>query len=436
MRRFPTIFGILLLVGGALAGGWYFFNNQPKVAEEEKPQQVRITNIADNKFAVSWTTKVPTIGEVEYGMVGEKLEAKASDDRGGGTYTTHHITVKDLQPNTQYAFRILSAQARFDNNGSPYTVATGPSITVTPTAQSFYGKVEGKGAEGSIVYLALPSGVPTSTLVNSTGNYTFSISTVRTLDLKKYVEYDKAATIVNISIVDGNGTTTATVNTANSAPVPTISLGKNQDFRETEQPPVAQVEPETPPVFNVEPLNNEVNEVGDGGVGVTIINPDENEVLSTLRPEFRGTGRAGAVLSILVQSAKSQSENVVVLSDGTWSWSPPQDLNEGPATLTITYLNTSGVEQTVERNFSITVPAYGADPAFESSPSASISPLPSPSQTASPYPSLSSSASATPREQIPSTESGVPVTGVFELTLLTGGLGLVIMIVGTLLLVI
>lgn len=107
------------------------------------PEKIRITNIADNKFSVSWITKDSTSGVIEYGKVGEKITTKELDDRDADNksseYYTHHVTVDGLQPSTEYAFRILSSesQTRYDNNGSPYTLTTGPVVGEMPSSQNF-----------------------------------------------------------------------------------------------------------------------------------------------------------------------------------------------------------------------------------------------------------------------------------------------------------
>lgn len=439
-KRIPTILGLLLLIGGIFGAYYYFQNNRSTVSAELTPEKVRITNIADNKFSVSWTSSVATTGSIEYGKVGEKLTNKKTDDRDSGTtqgsYTTHHVTIEGLQPSTQYAFRILSGEksVRFDNGGSPYTTATGPVVGETPTSQNFYGNVElasKQPASGAIVYVTLPGGATASSLVTESGNYAITLSTMRASDLRSYVKYDPTATIVSVTVESGKQQSIASVTLANSAPVPTITLGQNAEFLTVpETPAIAEVVPEasgeaapqTPSIFNVEPLAEtpDVNAVTNGSV--TILNPKESgETLATLRPEFRGTGPKGTTLSIALTGQKAVSDTLQVAADGTWSWAPVIDLKVGKQKVSVSYVDTSGSTQKVERDFTISTAKVGIDPAFVSSPSASTA-----SKTATP--------SATPRNAMPDTSDGTPVTGVIENTLLTAGLGIIIMVVGAVLL--
>jgi hypothetical protein len=432
-RRIPTILGLLLIMALVVGSFYYFQSKNIQTSATVVPDKVRISNIADNKFSVSWVSQEPTIGSIEYGQVGEKLTSVARDERDSGAqgeYLTHHVTVEGLQPSTQYAFRIVvgTKPNRFDNNGSPYTTATGPVIGATPTSQNFYGNVQlpsKQSADGAIVYIALPGGATASTLVRESGNYAFTLSTIRAADLRSYVIYDPAATIVSLTVESGQQQSTAAVSLANSAPVPTITLGQNADFLNVAQAPtVAEVQPtmepinnpEAPSIFNVEPLSGaEINAVTSGAV--TILNPKEDgETLSTLRPEFRGTGPAGTALSIALTGQKAVSDTVKIATDKTWSWAPVIDLKVGAQKMAVSYVNSDGKTEKIERTFTISTNKVG-EPAFVASASASIK----------------ASASPTPRTAMPATESGVPVTGVIENTILTGVLGIVIMLVGTIL---
>lgn len=433
-RRLPTLLGLLLLLA-LVAVGYYLTQKRQTPAEAGiVPQKVRITNVADNKFSVSWITSQLSTGAVEYGKAGEKLGSKAADERDAnsppGKYLTHHVTLDGLQPNTAYTFRILSGDqsVRFDNNGAPYTTTTGPVIAGTPPAKSFYGTVKpgSTAAEGAIVYIALPGAAPGSTLVKSSGSYTFSLSTLRTEDLKAYVAYDPAASVVSVNIESGKEQSSVSVSTANMAPVPLITLGQNADFRVAgvtptvaEVSPVQSASPSATPtaleIFNVEPLSQdaEINAVNNSGM--TLLNPaTEGETLTTLRPEFRGTGPKGTTLTIALTGQKAISDTTVVETDGTWAWAPVIDLKAGKQTITVSYIAADQTTQKLSRGFTASTSTTLNEPAFVASPSASTV----------------AKASPTPRAGIPATDSGVPVTGVITPTLLTGIVGIVIMVVG------
>jgi hypothetical protein len=422
---------------------WYVNSKKIDTGAELNPDSIRITNVADNKFTVSWTTEVSTDGYVMYGKVGEKLASIGRDERDSlgdenGSYVTHYVTVTDLQPNMAYAFRIATNKGKniYDNNGSPYSVTTAPTIATTPSADAIYGQVQQSStlpADGAIVYVNMPGAAPASTLVKSSGAYTIPVSTLRTTDLTSYIKYDSQATVVTITVDQGKQQATADVGMTNAAPVPLITMGKSHDFRtpvvvatESEQPPVvAELAQESAspsataaPIFNVEPLGS----VGETTL-VTITNPaKDGETISTSTPELMGKGPKATVLSLVVSStAKTYKDTVAIASDGTWDWAPTTALADGNYTLSLAYIDSSGKETSVKRTFIISS-KLTTQPAFVSTPSASIKASP----VASPSPSI--------RAAMPATTSGVPVTGVIENTVLTAILGAVIMITGALLL--
>ena len=70
-QRIPTILGLLLLIAGIIGGvylvqkgGIWFLKAEP----EAVPQQIKMTNIAENSFTVSWITGKEVLGFVKYGM--------------------------------------------------------------------------------------------------------------------------------------------------------------------------------------------------------------------------------------------------------------------------------------------------------------------------------------------------------------------------------
>ncbi|HKY74363.1 MAG TPA: fibronectin type III domain-containing protein, partial [Patescibacteria group bacterium] len=114
-KRIPTILGIIFLVSGLGVG--IFIVNQgtggflPKASPETTPKNVKITNISDNAFSVSFITDTATPGYIKYGTEADKLQSQTSDDRDQlsgavGQFTTHHITLRSLSPATPYYFAI------------------------------------------------------------------------------------------------------------------------------------------------------------------------------------------------------------------------------------------------------------------------------------------------------------------------------------------
>ena len=102
---------ILLIIG--LFAGIYLVSQKTnlfsKADVSTAPQEVKVSNISDNSFTVSWITGKPATGFIKYGS--EALEETVQDDRDAGSQelrTTHHVTIKKLEPDKTYYYQINS----------------------------------------------------------------------------------------------------------------------------------------------------------------------------------------------------------------------------------------------------------------------------------------------------------------------------------------
>jgi len=129
IRRLPTIVGLLLVLT-AITGGVVLIKKGPnlflRAAPELTPTQIKITNVNDTSFTISWITDEATSGFIKYGL-DKNPNFTAADDRdqlSGNTesFLTHHVTVKNLKPSTTYFFKIGSGGKIFDNNDQAYQI--------------------------------------------------------------------------------------------------------------------------------------------------------------------------------------------------------------------------------------------------------------------------------------------------------------------------
>lgn len=425
--HFPTALGLLILLA-AVGIGIFLVKTRsgvkPETALEVIPEQVRITNVTDTGFSVSWITGKETSGLIKLGEKINEFKQQALDDRdqlsgGKAEVEVHHVTAKNLLPTTKYYFKIESGGKQFDNKGKPFEVTTGATLGSPPIADPIYGTVltqSGTPAEGVVVYINVASGAPLSALAKTNGNWALSLSTARTADLGSYLTYDTQATIVNLLVQGGKqGTASAITTTANDNPVPEISLGKSFDFRTqtlaetpTIDQPTASASGESKSGFGA--LNPQIAEVATASGEVTLDNPSfDDEVINATQPAFIGTGPAGTVLAIEVNSEHSYTGSVTIDEDGSWEFTPPSGLTPGKHSVTINYIDTNGEEQTLSRNFVIAQAGDTEVPAITATPSGGT-------------------ATDSGRTKMPATDSGIPKPGTFEITLimLLTGLGLVI----------
>ncbi|MEA3355457.1 MAG: Ig-like domain-containing protein [Patescibacteria group bacterium] len=426
--HFPTALGLFILLV-AVGVGLFLVKTKTgvKIGTDESfiPKQVRITNVNETGFTVSWLTNGSINGLVKYGSESNSIKQSALDDRDqmtgeSGKFEVHYVTVKNLSPSTNYFFKLESGKKQFDNNGKPFEIVTGAVLGTPPAADPVYGTIlssSGSGAEGVIVYLNMPNAAPMSALAKTNGNWALSLSMARTSDLGSYLVYDTQATMINILVQGGSvGNSPVITTTSNDSPVPDITLGKSHDFRDVVDESINNLDASTD--VDSEPSNSgfDLAPVASGSAmitesgEITLDNPSfEGEIINATQPAFIGTGLPGTVLSITVNSQNAYTGSTTIDEDGSWEFIPSEGLEPGEHEVTVNYIDSEGDEKTLTRSFLIAAAGESEVPAITATESGSVG------------------STLSGRTELPSTESGVPDPGTWEVTLmmLLTGVGLV-----------
>lgn len=354
-RMIAALLALVLLLAGAGVGVVLVKSNlgfAPKATPETTPRQVRITNLTSNDFVVSWITTNPVTGFLKYGTDESSLDHSASDNRDkltGDTnvYRTHYVTVTDLEPETDYYFKIGSENLLYDRNGQAFNITT-PAILGTPTDFKVYGKVLNPAqtpAEGAIVYVTLSGATPLSGLVESNGNYLIPISTARSLDLKNYALFDPTTTPMSVVVETGRDEATKiAATTGNSQPIPDIVLGQNLLNSDSQVVATSQTFPTATPIPTAQPTTS------ISSISIDEI-PVDQTILYTQKPQFNGSAPPNVTLQITIHSSSIYTGEVATDASGTWSYQVPDNLEPGSHTLTIAYLDTNGITQQISRTF-------------------------------------------------------------------------------------
>jgi hypothetical protein len=441
--KLPTLIAIIVLLVGASVGIFLVQSETgflPRATPEFAPKDLTVTNVSENSFTISWVTQEKAVGFLKYGEEASSLKTVANDDRdtltgSNANYTTHHITVRGLEPETAYYFKVASGGEGqyYDNNGQPYQVTTAPVLGTPPPADTAYGEVlssSGVSAEGALFYVSLPDGGRLSTLVRDGGQWALSLSTARTKSLQKYLTYDPTTTLYDVLIKNGASEQSKVVaSTANDQPLPTISLGQDYDFSTQSESVIsenttASASARTQSGFNLEPLG----EVVEATEELTILNPStENEGVNTTLPEFHGTAPAGTVLTIEVHSENQIQDSITVSDNNTWVWTPPENLEPGEHTITASFTDSEGILQTITRSFTVYASEQSDVPAFVSTPSATPKATPKATPQATPLPTAPS------RVSQPASGSGIPKSGNTSTTILMSLFGIVLLAGGVVL---
>jgi len=396
--KIPTIIGMLLLFGGVFAGVFLLRNNQIfKIGASPTitPKDVRISSVSDSSATVSWVTSDQTTDFINYD-VNQNVNMVIYETEDDQKFSTHSITITGLSPEANYYFKINSDGTTFDNNGVPWQFSTGKALSINQVSIPISGSIITAGGEPSgraIVYVTV-NGYTISTLTSESGTFVLQLGSVRTPDLVGYAQIDPAKTLLEIAAVTPTGeTATAKIFPQSANPVPALVVGQDQDFRNL-QPSTDGLNPNAD--LNL-PENSTSESKFNVDVGktapasnITLDSITEGETITSDKPQFFGDGPVGEKVTITVHSDTEITGSTTVSSNGSWNWSPPSNLAAGIHSVTVSWIDASGITRTLTRSF---VVQAGELPAFVASPSATPTKSPTPKPIATPK----ASATATPK---------------------------------------
>lgn len=439
-HKIPTVLGLFLVILIIVLVSFFFeiaSRGQIRASASTKPSAVIATNVSDTGFTVTWLTTDPTTGAVtlispkqkeqtffdERDLSARPTGATTSFPTAGrklGKFVTHSIAIKNLQPNTDYFFKVLSNSKPYLNNDKPYQVRTAPILRSSPNnLEPAYGTVTvatGQPAGGAIVFLTLEGGQTLSSLVNPSGSWLIPLNLARSEDLSQYFPLTERVT-ENILVRSTSGGASAVTDTLNDSPVPTIVIGKTYDFRKQQaqksnNKDLAEKKLSSPAILG--------KETSQGAAKVSILSPANGAALTSNLPLIQGTGVADKKVTITVGIQAPTSGTTTVAIDGLWRFTPSKPLSAGKQSVTITTVDAGGKPVAITHVFEIL--KSGTQVLGEATPSASLSPTATPTMSLTPEPT-SSATSTLSGEPLP--ESGTILPALILLILgwglLTGG---------------
>ena len=206
---------------------------------------VRVSNVEDGRFVVSWLTDVPLDGRAKV-YIGGGAVRTFEDNRGSATLAkTHYVTVKGLQPNANYTFDVLSDQFVDHNQTQHYSVTTGPALSPRPvdTARGRVLMPDGlTPIPQAVVHITLQdhddqgsSGAAAvlSTLTNANGVWSVNLATARQNGLAVPYGYSLSGDRLRVeAITEPRSSGCLIVDTADDSPTPDLVLGASVCSRE------------------------------------------------------------------------------------------------------------------------------------------------------------------------------------------------------------
>lgn len=423
--KIPTLVALIILLLGTFFGVFLTGQNQnpfSRASTDCRPINPQVTNITHNSLDISFTTSssCSTALNIDNRLINDLYPSGQ----------VHYFPVNNLQPGRQYAFSFINNGATYSKDEYQITTATQPSGQL-PASNIAWGRVfnpDQTPATDSVVYLNIPGASPLSAIVTSNGNWNISLALSLNQEKDSWFNPPENITEDIFVISKENQVTQVIGNTSQNNPVPDIIIGQNRLDNGNHSVDT----PLIPTVSQTQSSNNSP---------LNIINPNDGETIGTFRPDFFGSGPPNSQLIIKVESPETISDQTSTRNDGSWNWSPSQNLAPGEHTITVSYQNPiSGTWETVKRNFFVNASdnslAFSASSsAVHPSPTLTLTPTPTPA-VSQPSPTIKTTPTATIiptstpviRTSKPSTESGIPETGLTSFTFIPIVLSLIVIV--------
>ena len=169
-----------------------------------RTRDLRVTNVSEGAFTVSWTTDIAATGAVRWSAASSSPSTIAHDIRGPSTVSTvHSVTVSALLPTTRYLFDVVSGDGTDTNAGLHFPVLTGASLPI-PTPDIAYGSVRsasGAVAPDALVVLTIDASGGGSSAISTMfrpadgGTWLLNLSNLRTTDRTAQYPYASSTSI-------------------------------------------------------------------------------------------------------------------------------------------------------------------------------------------------------------------------------------------------
>ena len=382
-KKIPTILGLLLFLATLYVGN-SLINHQTNTVSKASgscdPVSLQITNITNKSTTISFTTLSDCLTAIS---IGDK-----TIENPNGKGKVHYFDINSLEESKVYTFSVISDGKKYSLDSFNFKTGQKPTEEL-PTSNLAWGKIYKSDhtlATQAIVYFSVTGASPLSALVTSSGEWNITLATSFNESLTNYFSMP-ANTEESLVVIDDTQNQTQVVgNTNHNNPFPDITIGQNNFSA-----PSPAVDVELP---QTSLLNQDYKFSDESSLAIT--NPNNNETLSTKRPNFFGTAKPGGKIKIEVHSSTVINDSTTTDDEGDWDWAPPKDLAPGEHTITVTDEN----ENTVSKKF--VVLAAESNTSFIASSSAT----PTQKPTSTPMPTPTSIPTS-----IPSTSSGIPRTG-------------------------
>jgi hypothetical protein len=229
--KIPTFFGVTML--SVIIASCFMIFGGVKLQNSNRllypPKDLRVSNITDSSFTVSWTTDLQTASNLHWGQKSPNRIIEVSSEKK----FTHWITVDSLSPNTEYIFLIENGNETHDNGGVAWRVATANKLDKR-TVNIIFGKVTTANKlllKDALVYLTVSGSNLLSTVTDASGNFNIDIAGARSNNLLGWHTIDENSTL-EIHVNSGPfGVASLIASPLTAKPLPLIILGESQIYK-------------------------------------------------------------------------------------------------------------------------------------------------------------------------------------------------------------
>lgn len=231
--KIPTLLGLALIIAGIAAGVFLVVKGQPfftKASVDLKAQNITLSNITDTETTISWQTQGATTSFLTFGERNPS-EQTVLDDRDPQTPNArllHYVTLKNLQPETNYLFKIISGNLTSDTKEFKTAKSASLQNGYGPIIGSAF--VEDQPVTEAVAYLSISDAAVQSGLVKNQGNFLIPLSLMRKGDLSDTF-VPEADTVGKLTIISKMGGSNVSFNVvATGTQLPPIKIGENVDL--------------------------------------------------------------------------------------------------------------------------------------------------------------------------------------------------------------
>jgi len=354
-KRIPTLLGILLIALGIGITSYLVESGvilTSKAGPSETAQNIRISNVTDRSFTVSFATEALVIGSINFGK-DKNLGQTALDDRDSQgvlkEHKIHYITVKNLDSSSDYYFSITSGSKEFLQKGEPFIIKTAPvSSGSSAVEKTVKGKVvlpNGNNPKEALAYLNSDNSQTLSTLVKEDGSYSLSTNSLRTQDLSSYFTFLNETVFRLLVAGEDSLTSNARFNNSGSEELPLITLGSDYDFTQSN---LSTASGSASTSFSS--LSSQESTTGK----IPKINiPTNNQTFTDSQPKFSGTALPNSTVEITIHSDDNIKAQAFADGYGNWSFRPQSALSPGSHIITIITRDASGILRTITQSFTV-----------------------------------------------------------------------------------